>query len=337
VGEHCTFHLVGKLLNYANHPPAQLKNTLLISCTNNVLYEFEPTVVNQLSDAGVFQTSGLGHHYLAANSPYRAAGTPIINAALLTELKQTTTWPPLLKSGTLAQNTIWGPAVTRNTTTTTPPAPDIGYAYAVMDYLAQDLLVEGAIGSPATLLVTNGAIVGVDPVVSLYGIRFGAYSDLISVGGPDKLNCFVPLQIIQENGSTPVNPQSPFTMLRGAGLGNYPNALLRFTDLSMPAGMHFHMSWWSGGFVKLAFQDSQIRGSWMYLGSDIPNHSVTITNTLLERVSFFYHPYAAGSLHARNNLFKGGKFTFNLKSAVEGQPEGAGVGWPSHSKGSAVV
>jgi len=289
VGENVTFHLIRDLVTGPSQPPLQLKNTLLISCTNYVSYVADPTVINQLSDTGIFQSSGLGYHYLAAGSPYRGVGTPNINASLLSDLKQTTTWPPYVLSGTLAANQVLAPVVTRNSTT----APDLGYAYGVMDFMAQNPLIEGSIGTPVTLLVTNGAVIGMDPIAGSYGIQFGAYSDLISFGTPDKLNHFVPLQIVQENGPASVNPSPYFTLLNGAGLGSYPNAFFRFSDLSIIAGTYRHMAYWNGGFIKLAFQDCQVRGggvSGLYLASDIPNHSVALTNTLFEQVELTYHP-----------------------------------------------
>jgi hypothetical protein len=47
-----------------------------------------------INPATAFQTVDTGNHYLAANSPYRNAGTTNISPQLLAELRQKTTYPP---------------------------------------------------------------------------------------------------------------------------------------------------------------------------------------------------------------------------------------------------
>lgn len=324
-GENVTFHNIGQLVTGPSQPPLQLKNTLLISCTNNstagVAYVADPTVIKPTtsSDAGIFQTSGLGRHYLAT-STYRGIGTPNINATLLSDLKQTTTWPPEILTGTLTANRVLAPntAVPRNSTTT---PPDLGYSYSVMDYVSQNLVVQGNVNQTVTLMIINGAVVGMDPTVGpanvgRNGIQFGTYSELISVGAPDKLNRLLPIQTVQENGPGSATWPGSFNTLHGASSGSYPSARLRFTDLTLFAGTAYHhIANWNGGFVKLAIQDSQIRGgtlNGLYFGSDILNHSIALTNTLFENVEITHHPYAFGSFHARNNLFKGGALRFDM-------------------------
>jgi len=294
---------------------AHFINSLLVNIDSMGAVETPMLTSSQVLPAtpAVFQTVGGGALYLAAGSLHRGAGITTIDLVLFQELKQTTTWPPEILTGTLTANQVLppNPLVPRNAN----PNPDRGYAYPAMDYLVRNLIIQGSAGTPVTLLVTNGAVLGFDPITSGSfgnGLSFGAYSDLISVGTPAALNRFVLSHAIQE--SCPTVPNY-FTVLHGAGLGNYPNAFLRFSDLSLSAGNCRHLAYWSGGFIKLAFQDSQIRGGsslGMYLGSDSPIHSVALTNNLLDQVQFTYHPYAVGSFHAWNNLFKGGLLTFDM-------------------------
>lgn len=327
-GENVTFHRINQLVTGPSQPPLQLKNALLISCTNNVSFvdnggSFWPGSGNNL-DAGIFQASGLAQHYLPAGSAHLGQGVTTIDPNLRSDLKQTSTRAPILLTGTLAVNKILGPDVARNTTTVV----DRGYAYPAMDYLAQNFVVQGNVSQTVTLLITNGAVIGMDPTVGAAGvgrngIQFGPYSDLISMGAPDKLNRLLPVQLIQENGPGAANWPSVFDTLQGASAAaNAPSAHLRFTDLTLFAGTtHRHLALWYGGFAKLAIQDSQVRGgtlNGLYFGSDIPNHAIALTNTLFENVQITHHPYASGSLNAWNNLFKGGALIFD--TAPSGAP-----------------
>jgi hypothetical protein len=291
---------------------AHFINSLLVNIDSMGAVESPILTSSQVLPAtpAVFQTVGGGALYLAAGSTHRGAGITTIDPVLLQELKQTTTWPPEILTGTLAVNRVLppNPLVPRNAN----PNPDRGYAYPAMDYLVRNLVIQGSSGSPVTLLVTNGAVLGFDPITSGSfgnGLSFGAYTDFISVGTPAALNRFVLSHAIQE--SCPTVPNY-FTLLHSSGLSPYAGAFLRFSDLSLSAGLCRHLAHWNGGFIKLAFHDSQIRGGTMYLGSDLLNHFVALTNTLVERVDFTHHPYAVGTFHAYNNLFKGGSLTFDI-------------------------
>ncbi len=302
-----------------NRSTAHFINSLLVNIDSMGVIPAPMLTASHIlpSTPAEFQTLGGASHYLAAGSSYRGAGITTIDPTLLADLKQTTTYPPTILTGTMTISQTLGlnPAVIRNANGN----PDKGYAYPAMDYLVRNLVIQGSAGSPVTLLVTNGAVLGFDPIPTPYvgnGLSFGAYSDFISVGLPGALNRFVLSHAIQESCSTVPNY---FTLLHGVGLSPHPNAFMRFSDLSLSAGNSRHVASWSGGFIKLAFQDSQIRGGTMYLGLDNPNHLVALTNTLLEQVDFTYHPYTSypnnpniGLLHARNNLFKGGLLAFDM-------------------------
>lgn len=319
VGENITFHRLGALQSSTSLPALKLTNSLIISCTNYLNYAAESSVHYHLDDAGIFQSSGTAEHYLAAASSYRAVGKVTGNSTFLASLTNTTTHRPLILSGTVGESLVLAPSIVRNSKT----APDIGYAYDAVDFLAQNLVVQGSLVPAITLTLTNGVVVAVDPQAGQAGISFGNYSELVSVGQPGLLNRILPVQMVHEGGSTAANWPSFFRMLHGSGLGIYPNAYLRFTDISMPSGPYYVMGYWNGGFIKLTFQDSQVRGGTMYLGSDNQSQSIALMNTCWDRVSFTHHPYAPGAFDVRNNLFKGGALYLDMN------PAGAPV-WTFH-------
>jgi hypothetical protein len=68
------------------------------------------------SNVGVFQSVGAGNFYLATSSPYRNAGTTNITPALLTNLWQRTTYPPLVISNlTVSTDLTLSPQAQRDT------------------------------------------------------------------------------------------------------------------------------------------------------------------------------------------------------------------------------
>jgi len=104
--------------------------------------------------SNAFQPVGGGGCYLAANSPYRNAGTTNIDPGLLSDLRQRTTYPPTVIAGALeisADTTLY-PRVQRDT-----DVPDLGYHYDAVDYLAGSLTVDAG----ATLTLADGVAIGV--------------------------------------------------------------------------------------------------------------------------------------------------------------------------------
>ena len=63
----------------------------------------------------MFASVGAGATYLAAGSPYRAAGTEAIAATLLAELRAWgTTREPAVQTGAITADTVWEPLVERS-------------------------------------------------------------------------------------------------------------------------------------------------------------------------------------------------------------------------------
>lgn len=75
---------------------------------------------------------GAGNHYLKSDSSFRSVGTTAINPALLTYLRKKTTQPPVVRSDlTTTTATTLAPQAERDA-----DAPDLGYHYDPIDYIA---------------------------------------------------------------------------------------------------------------------------------------------------------------------------------------------------------
>ena len=128
-----------------------LTNSLLVCATN---WSGTGTTTNTTavldSDSGVFQTVGAGRHYLAPDSLYRNAGTSAISEDLLQNLRQRTTYPPLVYSNvTISAATTFYPQAQRDT-----DAIDLGYHYWPLDH------VFGGVTANANLTFAPGTAVG---------------------------------------------------------------------------------------------------------------------------------------------------------------------------------
>lgn len=85
----------------------------------------------QLDPDPVYQTAGAGSYYLANGSPYRNVGTTKVSAALLTALRQKTTYPPVVYSNiTFTADLVLNPQAGRDTSSSL----DLGYHYDPLDY-----------------------------------------------------------------------------------------------------------------------------------------------------------------------------------------------------------
>jgi hypothetical protein len=97
-----------------------------------------------------FQTVGGGSYYLANDSTNRNKGTTNINSNLLAQLRQKTTYPPIVYSNTtISVATTFSPQAQRDT-----DVPDLGYHYDPLDY------VFGGVTASSNLTFTAGTAMG---------------------------------------------------------------------------------------------------------------------------------------------------------------------------------
>jgi hypothetical protein len=141
-----------------------------------------------------FQTIGAGAHYLAPSSVARNAGAAAINAALLTEMTDRTTYPPQHRNGgTYSTDWIISPSVSRDN----DGALDCGYHYEPLDALATKITMN----SSATLLVTNGAALGIELNAGT-GITLADTANFLSQASPTNQNFVGRAHLVQEQPST---------------------------------------------------------------------------------------------------------------------------------------
>jgi RHS repeat-associated protein len=252
------------------------------------------------STAGIFQTAGGGQYYLADGSTNRLAGTTNINAALLNDLKQKTTYPPLVSShGVIWTNSV---TLTNHAARENPAAPDLGYGYDPMDYELGWIWETNTI----TITVSPGTVIGCLGVVGggYYGLSVSSGSQLVSQGTPTALNRFVEYSAVQEQrGAGFAAPAAGLvfdTVYSNAPAGIY----CRFTDFSSLAQDAQLVDVTS---IPVSFRDCQFHGG--QLVNDWTTFN--LTNCLLERVNVDLQAVDGLPQAIQNNLFFGGTFGFN--------------------------
>jgi hypothetical protein len=255
----------------------------------NGFYNCQPFGTSQTTNGCYpFQTVGAGAYYLASGCNFTNAGTTNIDSALLADLNNKTTYPPLvLSNGLIAAPTNWGPTAPRDT-----DAPDLGYHYDPLDYLVNNMVV-----SNATMVLTNGVAVG---VYGNWGIDFKGYNNvgLVSQGTPLNFNHLTRYQLVQEQ---------PVSLGGGSALGLMnvdancyagPSVQMRFTDLSAAGsstnGSGTSVSWAASGINGCTFQlrDCALHG----VGLSYPLTSgygdyFLLTNNLFERCNLSFTNY----------------------------------------------
>lgn len=294
--------------------PAVNADIMTASFTNCILngglgYTYGVDTINTnctvISPSGpVFQSVGAGNYYLTNNSIYRNAGTTNITPALLAQLAQKTTYPPILYTNVVFSNNITlNPQAQRDYDT-----PDLGYHYDPIDYLVDEFWVTNA-----TLVVTNGAVLAGynDPDVL---ITDG--SSIVSIGTPLAPNWFTRYSCVQEQplnlGSVTVNGISvdPYHNISG------PSGTFRFTKFSCPAGGGYHLyhganNW---GYGNLFVQDCEFWSGTNNV-SGYTNTFLTLKNDLFARSGIYAsvgdNRLTNNYLAASNNLFWNIGFSFH--------------------------
>ena len=295
--EHGTLHRVGSLLSNTNSGYLlTLTNSLLISVTNNVVYA-GVNVISSLDDTGIFQTIGTGAHYLAGGSTNRNSGTTNINATLLADLKNRTTYPPIVLSNYIASDTSLIAQAGRDTDT-----PDLGYHYDALDYACGGVAVTNAtlFILPGTAVAVYGPVAGPGPG---YGIATWAGSRVICEGTPDRLNRLVNFATVQEQANTNWSSRFVITLVGNWLGGTAPSVRVRFTEWSTPAADTYHLDASYLYAETLDLTDCQFSGGYF----NVQGPQLNVTNCLFRRLNIFLDAiYTNFNANFRNCLFYGG-------------------------------
>lgn len=306
--------------SYGSDPGAatiSLTNCIIVSPTLNPPYDFGGSSGATIASTNavyyastlptnLFQTVGAGKYYLATNSPCRNAGTTSITPALMTDLQQKTTYPPIVFNGGSGAyytngSTVFYPQAQRET----GDAPDLGYHYDPIDYTFGGIFVTNATftvmpGTVISALVTNGGS---------YGLIMGNGGQFLCQGSPVNRCWIINFNTVQEQHTTNwlVAPTygmlSPYTQ-------NLPACAIdcRFTDFSSIAQdtSFFFENCGCSNTGILNFQDCQFHGGNIY----VVDPTMSLTNCLLERVPAQIWSSDGNLPVIRNNLFYGGSFDF---------------------------
>jgi len=252
-----------------------------------------------LSTAYPFQAVAGGRYYLSEASGFRNVGSTNLSTPLLAQLRQKTTYAPLIRSNvTVAADITLRPVALRDT-----DLPDLGYHYEPLDYLAWRWGFSNCLVS-----LRGGVVIGYHDDTGLW-LQGGAA--LESEGTPLGLNRFTDYRTVQEQpvklGSWANSCGLPLNPARLDG-GSPAPVRLRFTVFSRLArggsgGYDLYaMGHWR--FSQLEVQDCAFHGGvvMLYAGPGSGAGPMGLTNNLWQRqsVSFLGEP----TLGLYHNLFK---------------------------------
>jgi hypothetical protein len=269
-------------------------NSILTGCPTTGRLSLTNSITNATS-AGIFQTVGAAGYYLVDGSTNRNSGTTNINRALLADLNNKTTYPPLVLTNITA-DTVLSPQAQRDT-----DLPDLGYHYDPIDYAGSGLILTN------TLLLTNGvalATYGTSASLTLCGS-----GQLVSQGLANNLNHIVRYNTVQEQSTT--NWATTSVSDSVAFASQSASAHCAFTAWSIPGG--------SGNHVNQAYDTT---GSWFahnqFTGGAFAMNPglVALTNCLWERVALTLDDETDNdSWYLYNNLFRGGSLSYRIRGS----------------------
>lgn len=271
-------------------------NSILTAVTTVGSVSLASGSVNLASGSGVYQTVGAGSYYLAASSTNHNAGTTNLNAALLSDLKYRTTYPPVVITNDFAVDTTLAPQAQRDT-----DQPDLGYHYDPIDYVVSGRTVS------ANLTLNGGVALGTYGNSSTYGISLGAAGRIISEGTPTCLNWIARYNTVQEQATTNWSNAS----VAPAIMVGYPTAQgqFRFSGWSVLGGVGDHFN----GTLDMTnlswFTDCQLGGGTF---TAYPC-AVGLTNCVWDRVCItVYDISQLTQYYLFNNLFRGGTLNYRI-------------------------
>ena len=284
-----------------------------VSGTNNGFYHFSYSGGSTFGTSPIststapFQTIGAAEFYLANNCVFRNAGTTNIDATLLSQLQQKTTYPPLvIAGGSYSTNLTLYPQAQRDADTSL----DVGYHYDPIDYAFGGVFLTNAAftAQPGTVIAgfsTNGIV---------YGLTVGPGAQFICQGTPTSLNRIVNYNTVQEQATTNWSTTSQ-GLIEANWQTNGPASVLnfRFTDFSVLAQDTRHIySLLASNSAPLNVQDCQFHGGTLLLD----RLNLNFTNCLMERVNseFIILGAQSNTLYLRNSLFWRGNINFEFLS-----------------------
>jgi len=291
--EHATFDQVTNLVTTAT---AAFTNCLLTTViSTNGLAGANNTVLT--SSNGVYKAVGNGFHYLADSSAYRDIGTTNINSGLLSELRLRTTYAPVALSDISIDTTLYAQA------TREVGIPDAGFYYPPLDWFATNVLV----GSNVTVVVTNGAAIGIDYSGGSWGIRLKS-ANFHSVGSATAFNRVVRSHMAQEKSGG--NPGTRACFYDAETVGSSTAELrLRFTEFTQLASDGY-MYYVGTKSRALEFTHGRFYNNWLALSVSAASGPIVcgFTNSLWERPTVDITRSGSAStnieVHFRNNLFR---------------------------------
>lgn len=299
--ENATFNGGGQLINnFDGTGSFYLTNCLIVAVGSTGGTYSGSNNQTLTSTNGIFQPTGAGYNYLAADSPYRNIGSTNINSQLLADLKARTTYPPVILTNDFKTDTILFPQAQRDT-----DLPDLGYHYDPLDYCVSNLKL-----TSASLGLTNGVAVG---VYGTNGIVLDSGGVFSSEGTPVNLNQFGRYSLSQEQpvlwGPT-AGQLSLLSVVPSPSV--LPKASFRFTQISAIANdlqKRYLLEVSSNNLPgSVTFNDCRIHNVRVILSptGDSRQCMLAMTNNLIERGYFSPSQTVGGSplaVYLWNNLF----------------------------------
>jgi hypothetical protein len=257
--------------NYYGPSALKLTNSIIVgNIASGPTLTTNSVAVNPAGAA--FQVAGGGHYYLTNDSPYRNAGTTNISSALLTELRQKTTYPPIVYFGTTLSNAVDLSAQAQRDT----DRPDLGYHYDPLDYIFGDM--EGT----TDITFAAGTAVGWFFSSTDHGIHMGDNTTVSFNGTEQAPDYFVRCDTVQEqdlSGTYRVGGITGSTYSLSSNIPDAPVVSARFLRCSILAGDNMHFRDYYGILVLRATDCEFWTGS--LGGYDSLNY---YTNCLFDRI-----------------------------------------------------
>jgi hypothetical protein len=236
---------------------------------------------------------------LANDSIYRNAGTTNINPALLTDLHQKTTYPPVLYTNVgVSTDTTLNPQAQRDT-----DVPDIGYHYDPIDYLVDTYVITNA-----TLTVSPGTAIasyGDSGIVVTDGSTISSVGSVLSPIWYTRHFC------VQEQSVTRGSSPNSSLIVNPFHLGAAPVGRYRFSKFSTVGSLGYllYHSLSSWAYSNLLVQDCEFwDGANTFSGYN--NANANLKNNLFVRSTITAQANGITNdfLIASNNLFWNGTF-----------------------------